>query len=299
LAEEHLELRKQMVQETKKLLEDVEGALASATDWGTKAEGYLERIKGEKGLGERQQLTGVIEQMRERNKAQVDRLQVFYKKFTQSGGPLMNSRVDFRGLSQLPTGEQADYKKNSGAYFRQASATMEEVSTKMSALASADGKLEELMEQAQALIGGGMSPTEALVRLEDIRMDSEAVVEGIARRFTKLEQTLDRTNQVWTTVISGSEELKAQRLKSLTMKIAEVDKLVEAIKQQKEPLDRINRRITSIPEDVKGDKAVAKAIDDILKEVSGARLKLRQMPTLLTNWKNLRTEAETALGVGA
>ncbi len=298
VAEEHLELRRRMVTETEQLLAEVEEAFRTVDDLAQKADVHFSALKEQKGLSERMHRAGVIEQMRGQSQELLVQRQRQYKAFTRSGSPLMDSRVDFKRTSELPLEAQADYKRASGTYFRQASENMEEVAAKMDLLSSLDGRLEELMEQAQALVGAGMSPTQALVRLEDIHTDAEGVVAGIDRRYVKLTQTLDRSNQVWTTIISGREEQKAQRQRSFGMKAAEVDKLVEQLKHQKEPLDRINRRIVAIPEDVKGNPAVAKAIEAVIQQVSAARLQIRAMPGLLKDWKTLREEAEAALGIG-
>ena len=151
------------------------------------------------------------------------------------------------------------------------------------------------MEVAEGLVGAGMSPTEALQRLEDIRNDAEAAVEEVGRKFMKLQQSLDENNSVWQTILTGSEELKPQRLKSYNQKTVEIDKLIEALKLGKGPLDRVTRRIAAIPGEVKLHKTVASTIEEINQQVSAARLSLRSMPTLIKTFGSLKEKAALAL----
>jgi hypothetical protein len=236
-----------------------------------------------------------VEQLVAESRERIVAIQKEYKGFTRSGSPLMESRRDFGGVKKLPEEEQDSYKAASGKFFRQASKTMEAVADNMNTVAYLGGSLQEGLELAQAVARPSMSPVDALVRLGDIRNDLEPLKDGIERRYGKLTQVLDRNNSVWTTVLTGSEELKPQRIRSYEGKVEEIEKLVSYLRDTKEPLKHINSRLTAIPGEAMSDREVAKAADELRKEATALRTALRNVPGLLSTWSMLKQDARSAL----
>ena len=294
-AEEHMELRAKMVEATDEFRKHTEDVLGELQTKQRSVEKFLNELKTEKGTQQRGVLLGTIGQIVEQAREQVRDLQKEYKAVTRSGSPLMESRRDFRGVSKLPSEDQGPYKTESGRLFRTASKTMEVVADNMNTVSYLSGWFLEGLEQGEALAGRVMDPTQALVRIGDIRSDLEALKDGIERRHGKLVQVLDRQNSVWQTVLNGDPSIKPQRIKSFEGKVEEIDKLVTYLRETREPLKGFNRRLAAIPGEAMLNSEVAKAADELRQTISALRLLHQDVPNQLKIWTQLRQDAETAL----
>ncbi len=294
-AAEHLALRKRMVNETAALKGRADAAVNSLTELEQRALAHVQNVRDNKGNTSNTNVkAGVLQQLREQGNELYNDLQKRYKAMTKDGSDLMASRKDFSRLLELPPTEQGDYKRDSGVFFRQATANMEDIGHLISQARNLDGAVEEYWEEVDAL-ASGMSPTKALVRLEDIRTDAGDVLTQIDMRHGKLTSTLDREGGTWKTIIEGGDDIKTARQRSYNMKVVEIDKLIEVLKTTKGPLDRIKRRIAALRQDVMDDRTVAATTNELQTSIREAEEKLRTMPRLIQTFRELKIAAEHAL----
>lgn len=294
-AAEHLELRKRMVDETESLKRRADEVVNRLTEMEQRAAAHVQNVRDNPGNTANTMVkSGVLGQFREEGNALFDEIQKRYKAMTRDGSDLMKSRADFARLDQLPMDEQGDYKRDSGGFFRAASANMEDVIQLVSQARNLDGAVEEYWEEVDAL-ASGMSPTKALVRLEDIRTDAADVLKQIEMRHGKLTSTLDSQGSTWKTIIEGSDDIKTARQRSYNLKVAEIEKLIEVLKTTKVPLDRVKRRIAALPRDVMDDRTVAQTTNELQTSIREAEERLRSMPGLIRAFRELKIEAERAL----